>query len=182
MGLSDLFMSQKRKDDLLLLQKTVVENSPDKLIYSEKQLKALAYRSAQNSLRITDDCAKLLQTTVKPDVFFDRLQLFIWHTSNLALLEKYVSFSGASPTKVFSTLMREKQECIHEFLVRYFCKVDIKAIGMKTPKGKLNQYQKFYDSLTPYFEEMDAENIDYVETKYRAYTRSLEQQKTRGRP
>lgn len=43
MGLSDLFMSQKRKEELLLLQKTVVENSPDKLIYSEKQLKALAY-------------------------------------------------------------------------------------------------------------------------------------------
>lgn len=45
---------------------------------------------------------------------------------------------------------------------------------MKTDKGKLNQYQKFYDSLKPYFAEMNADNINYVETKYRVYTSALE--------
>lgn len=178
MGLFDLFMiqimSKKRKEELLLLQKTLVKNSPDRLMYSEKQLKALAHQSAKNSLRIAEDCAKILQTTVKPDVFFDRLQLLAWHTSNLALLEKYVRFSGASPTTVFSALTREKQDCIAEFLVRYFGKVLAKADSLKTAKGKLNQYQKFFDSLKPHFEEMSAENIDYVETKYRVYTSSLE--------
>lgn len=174
MGLFDVFISQKRKEELLLLQKVLVENSPDKLIYSEKQLKALANKSAKDSLRIANDCIKILQTTVKPDVFFDRLQLFTWHTSNLALLEKYISFSGASPKEVFSVLISEKQECIGEFLVRYFCQVLDKADSLKTAKGKLNQYQKFYDSLKPYFAEMNAENINYIETKYRVYTSTLE--------
>lgn len=174
MGLSDLFMSQKRKEELLLLQKVLVENSPDKLIYSEKQLKALANKSARDSLRIADDCGKILQTTVKPDVFFDRLKLFAWHISNLALLEKYISFSGVSPTEIFSSLMKDKQECIGEFLVRYFCKTIDKADSLKTDKGKLNRYQKFYDSLKPYFAEMNADNINYVETKYRVYTSALE--------
>lgn len=174
MGLSDLFMSRNRKEELLLLQKTLIKYSPDKLIYSEKQLKALAQQSAKDSLRIANDCAKILQTTVNPEVFFDRLQLFAWHTGNLAVLCKYVRFSGPSPTSVFSTLIREKQECIGEFLDRYFCKVLEKADRLKTAKGKLNQYQRFYDSLKPYFGEMNAENIDYIETKYRLHTSSLE--------
>ena len=171
MGLFDLFRS--KNDDLLELQKLVVENAPDKLIMSEKQLKAIANQKAANSLRIAQDCSHILQTTTSPDVFFDRFQLFAWHCSELALLEKYVPISGGSPTEVFGVLMKEKQEIINQFLVRYFCKVFDKAESLKTDKGKLNQYQKFYDSLKPYFSEMDADNIDYIETKYRAYTRLL---------
>ena len=171
MGLFDLFRSNN--DDLLELQKLVVENAPDKLIMSGKQLKVMANQRAANSLRIAQDCCQILQTTTSPDVFFDRFHLFAWHCSELALLEKYVSFSGASPTEAFSVLMSEKQECIRQFLVRYFGKVFDKAESLKTEKGKLNQYQKFYDSLKPYFSEMDADNIDYIETKHRAYTRLL---------
>lgn len=170
----NFFMSRKRKEELLCLQKNVLDNSPDKLICSEKQLIALAYQKAENSLRIVQDCNKILQTTIAPDVFFSRFQLLIQHSSNLAIMEKYISFSGASPTAAFNVLMSEKQECIKQFLIRYFCKVLDKADSLKTAKGKLNQYQKFYDSLTPYFAEMDADNIDYIETKYKAYTRLLE--------
>lgn len=170
----NIFMSRKRKGELLALQKIVLDSSPDKLIYSETQLKELAYQKAGNSLRIVQDCNKIVQSTIDPDTFFSRFQLLIQHSNNLSNLERYVSFSGASPTYAFNVLAAEKQECIKQFLIRYFCKVDIKAESLKTAKGKLNQYQKFYDSLKPYFSEMDANNIDYIETKYKAYTRSLE--------
>jgi hypothetical protein len=176
MGLFDLFNGRK-KADLLALQKIVLANSPDKLIMSEKQLKNMAYQMAENSLRIVQDCSRLLQATVKPEVFFERLQLMILHSSNLAILENHVPFGGSSPTVAFNTLMAEKQDCINQFLVRYFTSVFEKAEGLKTEKGKLNQYQKFYDSLKPYFVEMDANNMDYIETKYRAYTRLYENKK-----
>jgi len=171
MGLLDMF--GKGKAELLELQKIVLDNSPDELILSKKKLIELARIHAENSLRIVHDCNNILQNTTKPDVFFERFQLMILHSSNLVILEKYIPFSGASPTDAFHVLMSEKQECINQFLIRYFCAVFDKAEKMKTDKGKLNQYQKFYDSLVPYFDEMDADNIDYVETKYRAYTRRL---------
>lgn len=150
-----------------------MKDSPDKLICSEAQLKDIACQSAENSIRIVHDCSKILQETTNPEVFFDRFRLFSEHTFNLSLLEPYVSFDGASPTEAYLLIIKEKQEAIKEFLIRYLYKVDTKAESLKTQKGKLNQYQKFYDSLKPYFEEMDAENIDYIETKYKAYSRLL---------
>lgn len=170
----NIFMSRKRKEELLALQRIVVENSPDKLICSEAQLRAIAAEKAESSHRIMDDCSNLLQTTTNPEVFFERLQLFEMNCRTLVSLEKYISYSGASPTEIYKILIREKQDVIKEFLIRYFCKVDTKADNLKTTKGKLCQYQKFYDSLKPYFTEMDADNIDYIETKYKAYTRLLE--------
>lgn len=159
--------------ELLKLQRIVMKDSPDKLICSEAQLKDIAFQSAENSIRIVHDCSKILQETTNPEVFFDRFRLFSEHTFNLSLLEPYVSFDGASPTEAYLLIIKGKQEAIKEFLIRYLYKVDTKAESLKTQKGKLNQYQKFYDSLKPYFEEMDAENIDYIETKYKAYSRLL---------
>lgn len=163
----------ENNDKLLKLQKLVIEDSPDVLTYSGAQLYAIAEGKSANSFRIANECSSILQTTVDPDTFFERLQLFSTHCRSLVDYEEYISFSGATPTELYNTLILEKQELIKEFLVRYFSKVDIKASGLKTVKGQLNQYQRFYDSLTPYFSEMDADNIDYIETKYKAYTRLL---------
>ena len=171
MGLFDMFGNGKA--ELLELQKVVLDNSPDELILSKKKLLELARIQADNSLRIVQDCSKILQNTIKPDVFFERYQLMILHSSNLVILEKHIPFRGASPKAAFNVLMAEKQECINQFLIRYFCSVFDKAEKLKTDKGKLNQYQKFYDSLLPYYDEMDAANKDYIETKYKAYTRRL---------
>lgn len=174
MGLFTLKESKKSKNvqpadngELLELQKVVLKDSPDELIMSEIQLKATAAQMAENSYRIMNDCSNLLQTSVNPSVFFERLQLFTTHCQTLVALEKYINFSGASPTELYNTLLKERQEVIREFLVRYLCKVDAKADSLKTAKGKQNQYQKFYDSLKPYFSEMDADNIEYIEANTR---------------
>lgn len=65
----------KSKKELLAWQKIVLYNSPDKLIMSEKQLKQISNQSAQNHIRIIQDCIKLIRHTTKPEVFFSRLEL-----------------------------------------------------------------------------------------------------------
>ena len=165
--------NEDKKEELLELQKILLNDSPNELIMSEKQLKTMAMQAAENSFRIMNDCTNLLQTTATPEVFFDRLKLFDTHCQSLVALEKYVEFSGASPSELYNTLLNEKQDVIREFIIRYLHKVNTKADGLKTAKGKLSQYQKFYDSLKPYFEEMNSDNIDYIETKYRAYTQDI---------
>lgn len=165
--------NEDKKEELLELQKILLNDSPNELIMSEKQLETMAMQAAENSFRIMNDCTNLLQTTATPEVFFDRLKLFDTHCQSLVALEKYVEFSGASPSELYNTLLNEKQDVIREFIIRYLHKVNTKADGLKTAKGKLSQYQKFYDSLKPYFEEMNSDNIDYIETKYRAYTQGI---------
>ena len=172
MGLLDLFGS-KKKEELLELQKLVMINSPDRLIMSEKQLKSMAATMANRDLEIIQDCICIIGSTNKPDTFFSRLALMIDKADNLRKFEKYVSFKGASPSEAYGQLWNDHQECIHQFLVRYFMDVFDQAEKLKTDKGKLNKYQKFYDSLQPYYNQMNANNIDYIETKYKAYTRYL---------
>lgn len=169
-------ISESDYQELLLLQRIVMKDSPDELVCTKNQLLEMAYQTAENSMRIAQDCTNILQTTTNPDVFFERFRLFTIHCCTLVSLEKHIptAFSGASPTEIYNTLIREKQEIIKDFIIRYIDKMETKADSLKSPRGKLNQYQKFYDSLKPYFEEMDAANVDYIETKYREYIKTFE--------
>lgn len=170
-GLFGLF--GKKKADLLELQKLVLKDSPNKLILSEKQLKSMAAQAAARDLEIINDCVRIIGSTKKPDVFFTRLALLIKKADDLRTFEKHIRFSGASPSLAYGEIFADMQECIGQFLVRYFMDIFDQASNAKTVKGKLAKYQKFYDSLQPYYDQMNKENIDYIETKYRAYTRSL---------
>ena len=173
MGLFD-FMQKKtigRTEYLLNWQRLVMPDSQNKLIMSEQQLKAASVQQAENDLRIVRDSANLIEKTTKPDVFFMRLNLLVERSGHLANLEKYISFSGSSPTAAHHEIISNYHKAINQFLVRYFSETFDKAEAMKTEKGRIGKYQKFYDSLQEYYRYMNPENIDYIETKYKAYTR-----------
>lgn len=170
MGLLGMF--GKKKENLLELQEIVLGKSYTKLIMTEKQLISAATASAQRELEIIHDCLRIISETKKPDIFFSRLDLLFAKAERLRIYEKHISFTE-SPSAAYGQLWEDRQECISLFLVRYFSDVFDQAENLKTDKGKLNKYQKFYDSLQPYYEQMNADNIDYIETKYRAYTKRL---------
>lgn len=177
MGLFDLLKkkatqnSQSKKDYLLQWQKTVLKDNVNDLLMSEQQLKEVTIQQAENDLRIINDCTRLVETTLKPDVFFMRLNLLVEKSKHLCELEKYITFSGASPTAAYIEVKNVYNDAISQFLVRYFSDTFDKAENMKTEKGKIGKYQKFYDSLQNYYCYMNEENIDYIETKFKAYTR-----------
>ncbi|MBQ1169497.1 MAG: hypothetical protein IIX49_01565 [Oscillospiraceae bacterium] len=98
MGLLGSLLGGNKKQRLLDWQKIVMDNSPDRLVMSEQQLRQVSIQQAQNDLRIMNDCKNLVSTTVKPDVFFGRLNLLVERGEHLQRLEQYISFSGASPT------------------------------------------------------------------------------------
>lgn len=169
MGLFDLFNS-KKKADLLELQRLVLVDSPNRLTMSEKQLIKSAENIVKRDLEITKDCIRILKSTTKPDTFFSRLDLLIEKADKVRKFEKYIRFS-VSPSLAYNELLKDYQECIYQFLVRYFCETFDAAEKLKTESGKRNRYQKFYDSLQPYRHYMNDDNIDYIETKFKAYTR-----------
>ena len=172
MGLFDvLFGGSSKKQRLLEWQNIVMAQKSDRLVMSEQQLRQASVQQAQNDLRIMNDCKNLVSTTVKPDVFFGRLNLMVEKGEHLQKLEKYISFSGASPTAALNEIKQSYQEAVKQFLVRYFSDTFDKAEAMKTEKGKQNKYIKFYESLQEYYCYMNASNREYVETKYRAYVK-----------
>ena len=169
------FMKKKsnaHKEYLLQWQNVVMPENGNKLLVTEEQLQATTQYIAANDLRIMNDCNDIIQSTLKPDTFFMRLNLLVDKAKHLAVLERYISFSGASPSSAYNEMVENYQEAIREFLIRYFSETFDKAEAMKTEKGRIGKYQKFYDSLQEYYCYMNDENIDYIETKYRAYTRT----------
>lgn len=172
MGLFVLFGGKQKKESLLELQDVVSGKSYGRLVMSEKQLIDAATRSAQRDIEIIHDCIRIISETKKPDTFFSRFDLFIEAADRLRIYEKHIRFSS-SPSAAYGQLWEDQQECTRQFLIRYFSDVFDQAENLKTDKGRLNKYQKFYDSLQPYYDKMNEENIDYIETKYRAYTRAL---------
>lgn len=161
---------QEKQEKLLRWQNTVLSQRYDKLITTEQQLKEITVQQAQNDLRIIKDSAKLVEETINPDVFFERLILMVEKAKHLAVLEEYISFSGASPADAYDEIVNNHQEAIRYFLVRYLSDTFDKAQAMKTEKGRIGKYQKFYDSLQKYYYLMNDENIAYIERKYKSFT------------
>lgn len=144
-------------------------NSPDRLVMSEKQLKAASIQQAQNDIRIIQDCTKILQETTKAATFFTRLDLFEEKLNHLKVIQPYVKLNIPF-LKMETAYQNEKVEIVQQFLERYFSTFIEKMNKAKTEKGKKNQIQKFYDSLQEYYPVMSVENIDYIEAKYRGYS------------
>lgn len=157
----------KSKKELLVWQNLILQDPPTKLIMSEKQLKQITEQQATNDLRIVQDCLKIISNTVKPDIFFSRLDLLKEKSKHLVLLEPYIAFSGASPTAAYEEVLEKEQEAIYQFICRYFSTTFEKAESLKTEKGKKNHYQKFFDSLQPYTDRMNEHNLNYIEYKRR---------------
>lgn len=173
MGIIDSLMNKinGKNERLLRWQNLVMSGSPNKLIMTEQQLKSVTNQQAENDLRIMKDCANLIEKTTKPDVFFMRLNLLVEKANHLVALGQYITFSGASPVAIYNEAVKGYQELTYKFLIRYFSDTFDKAEVMKTEKGRIGKYQKFYDSLQEYYRYMDTRNIDYIETKYKAYTK-----------
>ncbi len=163
----------KSKKDLLIWQNIITNEQSKKLYMSQQQLQQFTEQQASNDLRIINDCTKIISETVKPDIFFSRMDLMKEKAYHLLSLEPYIKTSGASITSAVKEIEADEQKAIFQFLVRYFTFTLEKADSLKTDKGKKNQYQKFYSSLQLYYDRMNSDNVSYIETKYNAYIKDL---------
>lgn len=155
----------RKKQQLLNLQKIVVKNSPDRLVFSEAKLMETARLMADNDLKIINDCVRLVNTTVNPDVFFKRLDLLIQHAQHLTLFEPYISFLGSSPTNSLNNIIEKQNASIWDFLNRYYDDVYSKISIAKSEKTKIKHFHKFYNSLTPYYHRIQNNHIQFIESK-----------------
>lgn len=156
-----LFGPSKR--ELLEWQAFVTGQQSSKLHMTKAQLKASTQQMANDSLRISSDCIRIISETIKPEVFFSRMDLLYQHTYKLSICEKYIQFSGALPSQALAQFGQDHFNAVQAFINRYTQATYSKAATLKTTKGKLNQAVKFYDSLVPYFNNIEPQNIQMIE-------------------
>jgi len=128
---------------------------------NQKQSQDLTETQTNNDIRIIQESIKLLTETVKPDVFFSRLDL-LKKTMNSLKQSKSSTKINTSHTIAVNEILENEQKTINQFIFRYYNSVKNYANTLKTDKGKANQYKKFYETLMTYSDKMNDDNIKYI--------------------
>lgn len=171
------FREARRQEEARIIewQNAVIQDCPNRIVTTETQRRLATESAARDDMRIIDDSFRLVNVTTDPDVFFSRWELLIEQTMHLEMLRNFVLMPEFRPPESSATLKREKSTYIQHFLSRYFSDVYEKAETLKTESGKIGRYRKFYDSLQPYYDKMQPEHIEFIETKNEIYVVQAEE-------
>lgn len=140
--------------------------------YHQKQINKLEeYRkcnpmTAERKLEIVQDCIKLVNTTKNPDVFFPRYEKLLEELSALSRMEGRIKFSGLLPSAALQDFVSRKEYTFNDFIDRYYRSVEEKINNLTTEKAKINNSQKFYDSLAVYQPIMPKSCFTLVENRF----------------
>jgi hypothetical protein len=118
-----------------------------------------AAQMATQWLKIVNDCANLVNTTKKPDVFFKRYSLLYEKLNDLIKIERYVKFTGDKPSKILYDINYRRPKTINDFILRYYNDVRNSISGLKTQNAKINKAEQFYTKLMHYSNSMGPDNI-----------------------
>ena len=120
----------------------------------------------QNCLRISKDCAELINTTKKPNIFFTRYNLLISIINELITVEKKYKLKNPKPSEIKKDLMRKEPYTIDNFIDRYYQNTILKVNSLKTVKAKENSTKKFLADIQDYYIYMDKSAIFKLNNLY----------------
>ena len=90
----------------------------------------------QNKMKQLHECDKLVHTTVKPDVFFGRLNFMFDLLLDLKSYEKYKIFVDVTPTENYQLVLTKLEDNVNEFLDRAIADNQKKIATLKQIKVK----------------------------------------------
>lgn len=109
-------------------------------------------QQVQSMLIQSKDCAKLIDSTVNADVFFERLHFMLDLTLTLQKFEKYKCFKGNTPSALYQETISNLQEIVDGFITRAYNKQKEKAYRLKTENGRRKSNAKFAADLKSAFD------------------------------
>jgi len=127
---------------------------------------------APQYLKILKDSANIINTTKKPDTFFERYALAEEYADKLCKL-KGIKYTGDSPTQIKKQLANQKQAAIRKMVDRYYADTCLKMSKLKTQSAKQNKIINFITVLEDYFYLMNEENKRYVNKLYETGLNSI---------
>ena len=117
-------------------------------------------------LKIANDCANLVNTTKKPDVFFMRYNLLINKLENMTKLEPFKCFNGTSPSQNLANILNKKELTINDFIDRFYNDTLAQINKFKTEKAKEKRIENFYTNLSKYNDYMLPKNVEKYISMY----------------
>lgn len=124
-----------------------------------ERVKQMYIQQAQNDLRIIGESSKIVEETLKPDVFFTRYDLVFEHYEHLSSVERYVSFNGERPSEIYEKVKASYDKDVEEFIWKFFLDSLSKAMELKTTSGRQNRIKKAYEAIMVYRDKMGSENV-----------------------
>ena len=106
----------------------------------------------QGLLKQAKESAKLVNTTVNPEVYFGRLHFLFDTLLEMQKYEKYKIFKGNGPSKDLKMLESTLGQSVDDFIMRSYSKRLEKANSLKTEKSKFNNMKKYADSMITAFD------------------------------
>lgn len=153
--------------EFLELQKILITNSGNKLIYSKKQLHNMAHDRIENDFRIIDESQKIIEETMNIDTFFMRSNLIVEKYKDVCLFEAYMPFGGGTPSEAYAEALSNREEDTKHFIYQYIAHMLESAESLKTERGKFSRYQKSYDAFRKHYDTISHENQVRIETEFR---------------
>lgn len=106
----------------------------------------------QITLTQLNDSSKLINNTVKPDVFFKRLHFALDLLLRLQPYEKYRVFKGSSPTRDYNQIIANLEKTVDSFIDRAINANEQKMASLKTEAARQRNQEKFVVSLISAFD------------------------------
>lgn len=127
-----------------------------------RKLSQVEIQSIKGNLQQLQDSAKLINTTVKPDIFFKRLNFTLDILLKLEQYEKYRIFKGTKPSQDYKAIIENLGATVDNFIDRALEDNQKKISSLKTEKAKRANYEKFASSLV---EAFDRANVFWTGNK-----------------
>lgn len=107
----------------------------------------------QMTLNQLHDSGNLVNTTVKPDVFFKRLNFTLDLLLRLQPYEKYKIFKrGGKPTQDYERILSNLEATVDNFIDRSLAANREKIESLKTERAKRNNYENYVIALISAFD------------------------------
>lgn len=117
-----------------------------------------------NCLRILKDCAKLINTTKNPKVFFERYLLAISILNELIPIEKKLNLKGDKPSQIKKQFYEKEINTVNDFIYRFYNETILKISTLKTQKSKLLRINEFCLALNNYKQYLSTDSINVYNT------------------
>lgn len=106
----------------------------------------------QATLTQIQDSAKLVNTTVKPDIFFKRLHFTLDLLLRLQPYEKYKIFKASTPSQDYRRILANLQQTVDDFIDRAIEANNLKVASLKTEKARQKNREDFANKLISAFD------------------------------
>lgn len=112
-----------------------------------------------NSIKIIEDSGNICSITIKPDIYFSRYDLILFHIDRLERMSNIPAKIKMGLIETKLNVTRYKDNLDSKFIKRFWDATLKQSFELKTEKARNNRYNKFYNTMQLYDNKLSESNI-----------------------